>query len=159
MLVTAEGTLKDSKGTVLVVEWISFKRKSTWKKKAKKLVKKQKTEVKPKKDVAKKAKDKKKYFYYNIEGHWRRNCLAYLAMVKKKKTDVPFEGTSKLFIIESNLMIFSSSNWILNYDSSAYLCTSMQDLEEVRGLREGEIVLRVDNGARIATMAIEIYPL
>ena len=80
-------------------------------------------------------------------------------MVKKKKTDVPFEGTSKLFIIESNLMIFSSSNWILNYDSSAYLCTSMQDLEEVRGLREGEIVLRVDNGARIATMAIEIYPL
>ena len=46
MLVTTEGTLKSSRGTVLVVEWISSKRKSTRKKK--KSMKKQKVESKKK---------------------------------------------------------------------------------------------------------------
>ena len=35
----------------------------------------------------------------------------------------------------------------------------MQGLEEIKGLREGEITLRVSNGARIAAVAIETYPL
>ena len=48
MLVTAESTLKDSRGMVLTVEWASSKRKSSFKKK-KKLVKKQRNEAKPKK--------------------------------------------------------------------------------------------------------------
>ena len=45
MLVTAKGTLKGSKGIVLIVEWASSKRKFSFKKK-KKLVKKQKNEAK-----------------------------------------------------------------------------------------------------------------
>ena len=53
MLVIAEGTLKSSKDIVLTVEWIFFKRKSSFKKK-KKPVKKQKNEVKPKKQILKK---------------------------------------------------------------------------------------------------------
>ena len=35
MLVTMEGTLKSSRGTILIVEWTSSKRKSTGKKKIK----------------------------------------------------------------------------------------------------------------------------
>ena len=64
-----------------------------------------------------------------------------------------------MLIIETNLMIFSSSSWVLDFGSSAHLCTFMQDLEEVRGLRQGEITLRVGNGARFAAMAIGAYPL
>ena len=60
MLVTAEGTLKSSKGTVLTVEWASSKKKSSFKKK--KSAKKQKTEAKPKQQVLKKADDKKNIF-------------------------------------------------------------------------------------------------
>ena len=62
MLATAEGTLKDSKGMVLAMERTFFKRKTTWKKKEKKPLKKQKTRAKPKKDIPKKAKDKKNIF-------------------------------------------------------------------------------------------------
>ena len=68
MLVTAEGTLKSSRGIVLTVEWASSKRKSSFKKK-KKSAKKQKNKAKLKKQVPKKADDKKKYFYCNVEGH------------------------------------------------------------------------------------------
>ena len=35
----------------------------------------------------------------------------------------------------------------------------MQDLEEVRGLREGEITLRIGNRARVIAVAIGTYPL
>ena len=56
-------------------------------------------------------------------------------------------------------MVSSSSKKVLNFGSSTHLCTSMQDLEEVKGLREGEITLRVNNRAKIATVAVGIYPL
>ena len=48
MLVTTKGTLKSSRGIVLVMEQASSKRKSSFKKK-KKPMKKQKNEAKPKK--------------------------------------------------------------------------------------------------------------
>ena len=40
----------------------------------------------------------------------------------KKKSEMPCEG---ILIIESNLMISSTSSWIFDSDSSAYICTSM----------------------------------
>ena len=79
--------------------------------------------------------------------------------MKNRKKDGPSEGTSDLLIIESNLTISSSSSWVLNSDSSAHLCTSMQGLEEVRGLRKGEITLQTGNGARVVVVAVGIYPL
>ena len=61
--------------------------------------------------------------------------------MKNRKKDGSSEGMSDLLIIESNLMVSSSSSWVLDSDSSTYLCTSMQDLEEVRGLKECEITI------------------
>ena len=109
MLMTAEGILKSLKGTVLTVEWASSKRKSSFKKK-KKSAKKQKNKAKPKKQIPKKIDDKEKYFHCNVEGHWRRNYLAYLTTVKNKKKDGPSKGMSDLLIIETNLTISSSSS-------------------------------------------------
>ena len=59
------------------------------------------------------------------------------------------KSSNDLLVIETNLTIFSSSSWVLNFDSSAHLCISMQGLEEVRGLKEGEIILRVSNGQKL----------
>ena len=68
MLVTAEGILKSSRGTVLAMERASSKKKSSFKKK-KKSIKKQKNKAKPKKEVPKKADDKGKCFHCIVEGH------------------------------------------------------------------------------------------
>ena len=63
VLVITEGTLKSSRGTVLILEQASSKRKSIWKKKKNKPMKKQKKKNRPKKDTLKKAVDKEKCFY------------------------------------------------------------------------------------------------
>ena len=69
MLVTREGTLNSSRGTILTIEQTSStKRKLGWKKKNKS-AKKQKKESKPKKDIPKKAKAKGKYFCCDADGH------------------------------------------------------------------------------------------
>ena len=121
ILVTMEGTLKSSRGTIFTMEQTSSKRKSTRKKKVKS-AKKQKKKNKPKKEVPNKAKAKEKYFHYHAEDHWRRNCQIYLKSLKIKKDDKPSEG---MLVIKSNLMIFSTSNWVLDSDSSAHIYTSM----------------------------------
>ena len=56
-------------------------------------------------------------------------------------------------------MISSASSWMLDSSSSAHLCTSMQDLEDSRRLRDGEMILHVKNGAKVATVAVKTYPL
>ena len=66
MLVITEGTLKNSRRTILTMEQASSKRKSTKKKKNKKPMEKQKTESGKKKKAPKKANDKEKYFHCNV---------------------------------------------------------------------------------------------
>ena len=82
-----------------------------------------------------------------------------MTTVKSRKKDGPSEGMFELLVIETNLTIFSSSSWVLDSGSSAHLCTSMQGLEEVRGLREGKITLQVGNGAKVAAVAVGTYLL
>ena len=79
--------------------------------------------------------------------------------MKNRKKNGPSKGTSDLLVNKTNLVISFSSSWILDSGSSALLCTYMQDLDEVRGLREDEITLRIGNGARVAAVAIGTYPL
>ena len=67
-LVTAEGILKSSRGSILTVERASSKRRSQEKQKNK-LTKKQKKENKPKRDAPKKVMEKRKYFHYYSDGH------------------------------------------------------------------------------------------
>ena len=70
MLVTAELSMKGSKGSVFTVKQTSSKRKSFGKKK--KSVKKQKVDGKKKKtEPKKKAIEKEKYFHCQSDGHWK----------------------------------------------------------------------------------------
>ena len=119
MLVMTELSLKGLKGSVLIVEWTSSKRKSFEKKK--KFAKKYKVDGKKKKtESKKKAADKKKYFHCNSDGHWKRNCPQYLATLKNKK-DGPSGG---MLVIESNLTISSASNYVLDSGSSTQITYS-----------------------------------
>ena len=69
MTVTAELSMKGSKGSVLAMEWTSSKRKSSEKKK--KSAKRQKVEgaKKKKTEPKKKADVKEKCFHCNSDGH------------------------------------------------------------------------------------------
>ena len=139
--------MKSSRDTVLTVEWTSSsKRKSTGKKKVKS-VKKQKKESKLKKDGPKAAEAKGKCFHYHAKGHWRRNYPKYLESLKTKRSDKPSES---ILVIESNLMISSTSSWMLDSGLNAHICTSVQDLIESRRLRKGDMILQVGNGAKVA---------
>ena len=64
-----------------------------------------------------------------------------------------------MLVIESNLTVSSTSSWMLDSSSSAHLCTSMQDLEDSRRLRDGEMILRIRNGARVVVVIVGTYPL
>ena len=102
-----------------------------------------------------KAAAKEKYFHCNNDGHWKQNCPTYLATLKNKK-EGPFGG---MLIIESNLTVSSASSWVLDSSSNAHLCTFMQDLEDSRRLRDGEMILCIENGARVTAVAVGTYPL
>ena len=73
-----------------------------------------------------------------------------------KKSKQPSNG---MLIIESNRTVSSTSSSVLDFDSNTHICTSMQDLIENRRLRQGGMILRISNGAKVATEAIGTYPL
>ena len=64
-----------------------------------------------------------------------------------------------MLVIESNLINFITSSWVLDSDLSAYICTLMQDLIENRRLREGDMIIRIGNEEKVATEAVGTYPL
>ena len=82
----------------------------------------QKKDSKPKKDTLNEAVRKEKCFHCNSDGHWRRNCPSYLESLKMKKDDQLSDG---MLVIESNLIVSSTSSWVLDSGSSAHICTSI----------------------------------
>ena len=64
-----------------------------------------------------------------------------------------------MLVIESNLIIYSTSSWVLDSGSSAHICTSMQGLIESKRLRENDMILRVDNGVKVTAKAVGTYSL
>ena len=64
-----------------------------------------------------------------------------------------------MLVIESNLTVSSTSSWVLHSSLSIHIRTSMQSLIESRRLREGDMILRIGNGAKVTAEAIGTYPL
>ena len=64
-----------------------------------------------------------------------------------------------MLIIESNLTISSTSSWVLDSGSSAHIYTSMQGLIENKRLKEGDMILQINNEAKVTTEAVSTYPL
>ena len=88
-------------------------------------------------------------FHYNKPGHWKRNCPLYLEELKKGSAT---PSTSSIFVIEVNLSI--STSWVLDTGYGSHIYSYVQGLRNRRTLTEGEVDLRVGNGARVAALEI-----
>ena len=146
MLNTAETCIKKPKD-VMAIEGPSTK-----KGKKKKFQPKAKGGIK--KGKANKPNDKGKCFHCGKDGHWKRNCKDYLNSLKVKPKENPSEG---MLIIETNISIIHSTSWILDSAATTHIYMSMQDLKRSRRLKQGEVSLRVGNGAMVAASAIGTF--
>ncbi|VFQ61667.1 unnamed protein product, partial [Cuscuta campestris] len=64
---------------------------------------------------------------------------------------------SGIYVIEVNMSDITS--WVMDTGCGSHICTSMQNLHECRQLTEGEIQLKVGNGALVYALAIGTYSL
>ncbi|VFQ95636.1 unnamed protein product [Cuscuta campestris] len=92
-------------------------------------------------------------YHCGKKGQWRRNCAKLMAERKAGKHPV----TSGIYVIEVNMSDFTA--WVIDTGCGSHIYTSMQDLHEVRQLTEGEVQLRVGNGAVVNALAVGTYNL
>ncbi|VFQ80972.1 unnamed protein product [Cuscuta campestris] len=64
---------------------------------------------------------------------------------------------SDIYVSEANMSNFTS--WVMDTGCGSHICTSMQNLHEVRHLTEGEVQLKVRNGALVNALAVGTYVL
>ena len=95
-------------------------------------------------------------FHYGKNGHYRRNCRAYLGSLKKKALDAP--STSGMFIIEVNT-VSNYNQWVLDSSCGSHICADMQGLRNSRKLTKGEFDLKVGDDERVAVVAKWTYVL
>ncbi|XP_074356212.1 uncharacterized protein LOC141695904 [Apium graveolens] len=109
MLKTAESNFPSKKSSVLLIGEgsTSKKRKRTFPKKKKKIGESKPTPTKAKVDP----KSNAICFHCNKVGHWKRNCKAYLAKLKKKKAGETTPSDSDMFMIEDNMSLSPISTW------------------------------------------------
>ncbi|GJR86954.1 retrotransposon protein, putative, ty1-copia subclass [Tanacetum coccineum] len=90
-------------------------------------------------------------------GHWKRNCLVYLAELLKKKKQVGSASSSGIFIIE--LFVFPNKSWVYDTGCGTHICITKQGFREARKLKQGALYLYVGNGVRAQVEAIGSYDL
>jgi hypothetical protein len=80
-------------------------------------------------------------------GHWFRNYKKYLEEHKKKKESET--STSYINVIEINIAVSSSDLWIFDTGSMIHTYKLLQGLSLTRRFTNGELDVRVDNGAKV----------
>ena len=150
MLKTAESDMKKATPSVLMV--------SDKGKKAKKDKSKRKSKAKGKNKGKGKVADQPKVdnpapvdaecYHCKGKGHYRRHCPKYLK--DKEEGRVPeSSGILGVLVIEINLAS-SISDWVFDTGSCAHICSNVQVLRNKRKLEQGQVQLKVGNGALVA---------
>ncbi|GJU74760.1 ribonuclease H-like domain-containing protein [Tanacetum coccineum] len=91
-------------------------------------------------------------------GHWKRNCLVYLAELQKKRKQVGSASSSGIFTIE--LFSFPNNNsWVYDTGCGTNICITKQGFRIERKLKQGALYLYVGNGVRAQVKAIGSFDL
>ncbi|OAP03954.1 hypothetical protein AXX17_AT3G36890 [Arabidopsis thaliana] len=87
----------------------------------------------------------------------RSNPPEHLEDLEKKKT---FKiSSSGIYVIEVNVTTSGSTPWVLDTGCGAHICVNVHGLNNSRTLEEGQVDLRVANGAKVSALAVGTYSL
>jgi hypothetical protein len=96
-------------------------------------------------------------FNCHKKGHWSRNYKKYLEEQKKKKgSETSVLGIN---VIKINITVSSSDSWVFDTRSMIHTCKLLQGLSLTRRFAKGELDIRVDNGAKVITIAVDTFHL
>ena len=95
-------------------------------------------------------KDKGQSFHYGKDGHQKRNYKIFLT----KKAKMKLDEASSLFMIDLCFSVNMDCAWVLDIRCASNVCNILQVLKTHRMLAEGEVDLRMDNGARVTTVVV-----
>ena len=79
-------------------------------------------------------------------------------MESKKKVAYDAPSSSSIYVIEVNT-VSRDNLWALDTGYGSHICNDMQGLRSSRKLTKGESDLQINNGARVAVVAIGTYVL
>src|SRR5438105_2507634 len=89
-------------------------------------------------------------------GTGRGNCKKYLEEKKRNGGSTSAQGIN---VIEINLATRSNNAWVFDTSAMIHTCKSLQGLKRIRRFARDEVDIRVGNGAKVAALAIDTYPL
>nr|GEU65114.1 reverse transcriptase domain-containing protein [Tanacetum cinerariifolium] len=69
-------------------------------------------------------------------GHWKRNCLIYLAELMKNKKQVGSASSSSIFTIE--LFSFPNNSWVYDTGCGTHICITKHGLRGTRKLKQDD---------------------
>ena len=95
-------------------------------------------------------------FYYEGNGHWKRNCPKYLADKKDGKVN---KSIYDIHVIHLYFTSVHSSPWVFDTGSVAMISNSKQELQNEQRLVEGEVMMCVGNNSKVdkITIAPSLY--
>jgi hypothetical protein len=96
----------------------------------------------------------KECFHCHQKEHWFRNCKKYLEEQKKKGSETSASGVN---IIEINIAVSSSDSWVFDTGLMIHTCKLLQGLSLTRRFAKGELDVHVDNGAKVAAIAVGTF--
>ena len=143
--------MKKEKPLLMVAE-NNKKRKKSFKKGQGKSKRTKKAKVAKRKQPTK---AKGQCFHCGKDGHWKRNCKTFLA----KKAKMKLEEASGLFMIDLCFSVNMDGAWVLDIRCTSHVYNMLQVLKTHRMLAEGEVDLRMGNGARVAAVAVATFAL
>jgi hypothetical protein len=76
---------------------------------------------------------------------------------KKKKGSET--STSCINVLEINIAVSSSDSWVFDTRSMIHTYKSLQGLSLTRRFANGELDVRVDNGVKVASIAVDTFHL
>ena len=91
-----------------------------------------------------------------MKGHWSRNCKKYL---EEKKKNGDATSTQGINVIEINLATHPNDASVFDTGAMIHTCKSLQGLKIIRRFARDDMDLHVENGAKVAGLAIDTYSL